>query len=200
MWTVEWQPEEQAATQLRAWSKFARKPGILHARFAGCGDGPGAGWSELEAWTRSRAVTVADVGSDISGAALDVALCSDLVYLRKDVDLILPSGRPSAGLLWALGRAGRAALARGLLDTRSITGDEAVRLGLAQRVLDPGEALSVSPGASVVALGTARDLMRSSRSARPALELAAFRLLFASGEPREGAQAFFERRSPDFSD
>ncbi len=200
MRTVEWQGEEPAVAQLRSWSKLAREQGILHARFDGGNGGSRLEWVDLESWTRSRAVTVAEVVSEISAAALDVALCSDLVYLRRGVELILPPGRPSPGLLWALGRAGRAALARGLLDIRSIAGDEAVRLGLAQRLLDTGETLSISRSASVVALETARDLMRSSAHARPALELAAFRLLFASGHPREGARAFFERRTPDFTD
>jgi hypothetical protein len=200
MWMVEWQPEEPASTQLRVWSDLARKPGILHARLSSDGGDASLDWGELEPWTRSRAVTIAEVSSNISMAALDVALCSDLVYLRRGVELILPPGRPSAGLLWALGRAGRAALARGLFDLSSISGDEAVRLGLAQGILDDGEPLSIPQNASIVAMATARDLMRSSRSARPALELAAFRLLFASSEPREGARAFFERRSPEFSD
>jgi hypothetical protein len=56
----------------------------------------------------------------------------------------------------------------------------------------------VSDAASVVALSTARDLMRSSVGARPEIELASFRLLFASGDPGEGARAFFDRRSPEF--
>lgn len=200
MKTVEWRPDEPAATQLCAWSMLAGKPGLVRAVFDETGDGSSPDWEELEPWTRSRAVTVAEVRSKISSAALDVALCSDLVYLRRGVELILPPGQPSAGLLWALGRAGRAALARGLLDPGMIAGDEAVRLGLAQKVLETGEELSISPSSSLVALSTARDLMRSSATARPALELAAFRLLFASGDPRAGARAFFERRTPDFND
>jgi enoyl-CoA hydratase/carnithine racemase len=200
MRSVVWQPEKPAVAQVREWSMLARQRGVLHARLSGNGDEPSLDWGDLGPWTRSRAVTVAEVVSTVSSAALDVALCSDIVFLRRGVELVLPPGRPSAGLLWALGRAGRAALARGLLEMRSITGEEAVRLGLAQRVLDDGEPLSIPTNASIVALETARDLMRSSRSARPALELAAFRLLFASGEPREGAQAFFERRLPEFSD
>ena len=134
----------------------------------------------------------------IWGPALDIALCSDLVYLRRGVELSLAPGEVSAGLVWALGRAGRAALARGLLDPTPLGADEAVRLGLAQRVLDDGESPMVSDAASVVALSTARDLMRSSVGARSEIELASFRLLFASGDPGEGARAFFDRRSPEF--
>jgi enoyl-CoA hydratase/carnithine racemase len=200
MRSVEWEPGKPAAVQVSIWSKLARKPGILHARFSSDGGDASPAWDELEPWTRSRAVTVAEVRSKISAAALDVALCSDLVYLRRGVELILPSGPPSPGLLWALGRAGRAALARGLLGPGTMAADEAVRLGIAQKVLEIGEDLSISPSSSLVALSTARDLMRSSARARPALELAAFRLLFASGDPRTGAEAFFERKTPDFRD
>ena len=158
----------------------------------------GFGWSELEPWTRSRAVTVAEITSTILGSALEVALCADLVYLQKGVELILAPGQPSAGLVWALGRAGRAALGRGLLDPAPMTVDEAVHLGLAQRVIEVGESPVVSDDASLVALTTARDLMRSSVRGRSELELASFRFLFASGDPGEGAKAFFERRTPDF--
>lgn len=200
MRTVDWIPGKPAAAQIRAWCELARQPGVLHVRLGGGGEATSLGWNELAPWVRSRAVTVAEVSAELSAAALDVALCSDLVFLRRGIDVIPPPGRPSPGLLWALGRAGRAALARGLLDARSISGDEAVRLGLAQGILDDHDPLPVPRNSSLVALTTARDLLRSSRAARPTLELAAFRLLFASGEPREGARAFFERRSPGFSD
>lgn len=200
--TVQWRSGEKAAAQLRTWCRHTTQPGVLLALFADLSKNSGEksplGWYELEPWTRSRAVTVAEVRSTIFGPALDVALCADLVYLRKGVELILTPGEPTAGLLWALGRAGRTALARGLLDPAPLTGDEAVHLGLAQRMLEVGESPMVSDDASLVALMTARDLMRSSVGARSKLELASFQLLFASGDPGEGARAFFERRSPDF--
>jgi enoyl-CoA hydratase/carnithine racemase len=116
------------------------------------------------------------------------------------VDVLLDAGEPSPGLVWALGRAGRAALARGLLDEKAIAGDEAVRLGLANNVLDDEEPVPTPDEASLAAVTTARDMMRVSVDARPALELASFRLLFSSGDPKEGAMAFLERREPVFED
>lgn len=186
--------------QLSAWNEIASDPGVLHLIFGSFECERHLDWRLIEPWTRSRAVTVAEIESGSMGAALDVALCCDLVYLRAGVELALPPGEPSAGLLWALGRAGPACLARGLLDATPIRGEEAVRLGLVQRVLDAHEALPVAERPSLVALTTARDLMRSSVASRPALELASFRLLFASGDPGEGAAAFLDRRSPGFSD
>lgn len=200
MKTVEWRPEEPAQVQVETWCKLARDPGVFFARFFASGDGGSLAWKEIEPWARTRAVTIADIGSDLGGPGLDLALCSDLVYLHRGVELQIGQGEPTAGLLWALGRAGRAALARGLLDGDAIAAEEAVRLGLAQRVLEPGESPTVSDGVSLVALTTARDLMRSSVRSRSALELAAFRLLFSSGDPGEGAQAFFDRRAPEFID
>ena len=198
MRVVEWNPQQEAATQLKYWCGLASEPGVLHAHFFESGERETVDWIGLEPWTRSRAVTVAVVGSTIWGPALDIALCSDLVYLRRGVELRPAPGEVSAGLVWALGRAGRAALARGLLDPTPLAADEAVRLGLAQQVLDDLESPVVSDAASVIALSTARDLMRSSVGARSEIELASFRLLFASGDPGEGARAFFDRRSPDF--
>lgn len=198
MKTVEWNPGAEVGNLLETWCGLAGNPGVMHVLFARPGAGPAVGWAELEPWTRSRAVTVAEVGSTISPPALDVALCSDLVFLRRGVQLVLGAGEPSAGLVWALGRAGRAALARGLLDPTPLSAEEAVHLGLAQRVLGEGETPAVSDSASVVALTTARDLMRSAAGTRSQLELASFRLLFASGDPGEGARAFFDRRSPEF--
>lgn len=199
MRAVEWNPEQEAAAQLKHWCELAGEPGVLHALFTESGESAAIDWIGLEPWTRSRAVTVAEVVSTITGPALDVALCSDMVYLRRGVELRPAQGEVSAGLVWALGRAGRAALARGLLDPTPLTATEAVRLGLAQRVLEDRQSPMVPDEASVVALSTARDLMRSSVRARSEIELASFRLLFASGDPGEGARAFFDRRPPEFN-
>jgi enoyl-CoA hydratase/carnithine racemase len=103
-------------------------------------------------------------------------------------------------VIWALGRAGRRALARGLLSTAEIPAGEAVEIGIAHQVLVDRMELPLPPGVSLAAVTSARDLMRSapSRSAGLALELAAFRLLFAAGDPKEGATAFLDKRDPSF--
>jgi len=196
--TIDWRSDEPISEQLAQWCGLAREPGVLVVVFDGGGAEEELPWSELEPWTRTRSVTVADVRSSLDRGALDVALCSDLLYLRPGVELATGSGEPSAGLVWALGRAGRAALARGLLDPAPLGPADVVRLGLAQAVLDPGQDLPVSGRESLTALTTARDLLRTSPSARSSLEMASFRLLFASGDPGEGARAFLDRRQPDF--
>jgi enoyl-CoA hydratase/carnithine racemase len=86
------------------------------------------------------------------------------------------------------------------MDPAPIGGLEAVNLGIAQEIVRAEATLPVPSSLSVAALTTARDLMRASISGGPglALELASFRLLFAAGEPEEGARAFLEKRKPDF--
>ncbi|MEE4273538.1 MAG: hypothetical protein V2I67_17825 [Thermoanaerobaculales bacterium] len=200
METIHWDPRLAVGDQLRRWCSLAVSPGVVRVVFAGEAERERLGWRDLEPWTRSRAVTVADVRSALESAALDAALCCDLVYLRTGVELRTGQGEATPGLLWALGRAGRSALARGLLDPRAMTAAEALGIGLAHAVVDVDEGLPLPTGASLTALTTARDIARSAPSARLALELASFRLIFASGDPGEGARAFLERRPPEFGE
>ncbi len=193
-----WDPDTPAADQLRDWCRLAAGVGLVHAVFDAGVARQDLEWSEIEPWTRSRAVTVAVLRGSPGPGPLDVALCCDLVCLRPGVELDWGPGAPPPGVLWALGRAGRAALARGLLDASPIGAEEALRLGLAQRLLDRETRLPIGDDASLTALTTARDVLRGATPARSALELASFRLLFASGEPGEGAAAFLGRRPPRF--
>jgi enoyl-CoA hydratase/carnithine racemase len=196
-----WNHEECSLEQLSALSAEASEIGYLVVEFSGGGDGEAPPWSALEAWTQSRAVTVAEVAGMLATPGLDIALCSDLVYLRPQTVLQLASSKapPSAGVIWALGRAGRAALARGLLGPAGVPASEAVSLGLASGVIESDTGLPLPCGISIASLTAARDLMRSRArgSAGLALELASFRLLFAAGDPEEGARAFLEKRDPN---
>ena len=199
---VIWKHDEEAEQQVTALAIEAREIGHLVIEFPKGGDGGALTWSAVEPWTRCRAVTVAEVAGELASPALDVALCSDLVYIRPQASLLLaPSGAtPSDGVIWALGRAGRAALARGLLEEGEVSADDAVALGLATATVATDQPLPIPSGYSVASLTAARDLMRAAAhgSAGLALELASFRLLFAAGDPREGAHAFLEKRDPKF--
>jgi len=197
-----WSHDEEAGTQVAALVSEARELGYLVVAFPEGGGGGPLPWPTLEPWIRSRAVTVAEVTGELASPALDIALCSDLVYLRQQAGLRLAAsaGPPSDGVIWALGRAGRAALARGLLEVGDMPAAEAVALGVATGTVPDDEPLPLPKSISVASLTAARDLMRASArgSAGLALELASFRLLFASGAPEEGARAFLEKRDPKF--
>jgi enoyl-CoA hydratase/carnithine racemase len=197
-----WNHDREVEEQLRGLRPEIHDIGYLVVTFPEGGDGEALPWSAVEPWTRSRAVTVADVSGSLASPALDVALCSDLVYLRPWAELRLASdgGPPSDGVIWALGRAGRAALARGLLEVGELSATDAVALGVGTGVVPADEALPIPESRSVASLTAARDLMRAGArgSAGLALELASFRLLFAAGDPEEGARAFLEKRDPDF--
>jgi enoyl-CoA hydratase/carnithine racemase len=200
--TVEWDPGRDPTEQLAELSEAVAEPGFLVIRFAEVPAGEPLPWPALEPWTSSRAVTVADVAADLEAPALELALCSDLVYLRDGVQLGFPDGdrRPSAGLVWAWGRAGRAALNRCLLRGGAMAASEAVELGLAAAVIAADAHLPLPVPHSPAAVTIARDLLRatSAEGRGSALELAAFRLLFAIGDPEEGARAFLDGREPHF--
>jgi enoyl-CoA hydratase/carnithine racemase len=199
---LEWAPGDDPTAQLKRWCELAASPGVLRVVFADSHAAEGISWRVIDRWTRSRAVTVAEIRTSLAPPALDVALCADLVYLQEDASLVTGDGEATAGLVWALGRSGSRGLARGLLDTEPISSSEARQLGLVHGVFEAGQSIELPEQGSEVALTIARDLMRSTnRSGQNLqLELAAFRLLFASKDPREGARAFLERRPPDFGD
>ena len=198
----EWNHGAEVAAQLKALTDEMHEIGYLAVAFPAGGDGGPLPWSILEPWMRSRAVTVAEIAGELASPALDVALCSDLVYLRPQASLRLAatSGPPSDGVIWALRRAGRAALARGLLEMDALSAADAVALGVGMGIVAAEEPLPLPESMSVASLTAARDLLRASArgSAGLALELATFRLLFAAGDPEEGARAFLETRDPKF--
>ena len=199
---IDWNHDQEVGEQLRRLRPEISDIGYLVVSFADGGDGTTLAWSIVEPWTRSRAVTVADVSGVLASPALDVALCCDLVYLRPQAELRLAcgGGPPSDGVIWALGRAGRAALSRGLLKTDDLSVTDAFTLGVSTGIVPDDASLPLPDSMSVASLTAARDLMRARArgSAGLALELASFRLLFAAGDPGEGARAFLEKRDPDF--
>jgi enoyl-CoA hydratase/carnithine racemase len=203
MRTIDWRDDRDATEQLNTLVAEAAGLELLVIRFAEGGAHGSLCDNLLDDWITTRAVTVADVDCKLAGAALDVALACDLVYMRTTAVLDVGSSAtpPTAGLVRAMANAERTALDRVFLDGGRIDSDEAVRLGLVHRSVAVGRPLPLPEPVSIAALTAARDLMRSSTvgEAGRALELATFRLVFAAGDPCEGARAFLERRQPRFS-
>lgn len=197
-----WDHHHDPSSQTKVFAAEAAVPGFVIAEFTTGGDGSELAWKDLEPWTRSRAVTLAVVEGAVASPALDIAVCSDLVYLLPSARLrmALGPGLPPPGVIWALGRAGRPALARGLLSTADLEAAEAVAVGVAHHVIRDRADVSFPDAVSLVAATSARDLMRSGvpGGSGLALELATFRLLFASGDPEEGARAFLDKRKASF--
>ncbi|HHQ48649.1 MAG TPA: enoyl-CoA hydratase/isomerase family protein [Acidobacteria bacterium] len=199
-----WSWEGPAGPNLRGLAPLLAEPGLVIVRFGERdGGGDGVPRRALEVWTASRAVTVAVIGeAGLAGPSLGVALCADLVYLVAGAGLELPAGAavPQPALLLAARRAGPRAFRRIVLGEGVIGAEEAVKLGLAHAVVAGEEELPLPVAGSLAALTAGRDLLRSGASGTGALALesAAFRLVFAGGDPNEGARAFLERRPPDF--
>ncbi len=199
---VSWDPDEPAEAQIQRLCTLAQAPEALTVVFGAASPGRPPSWRTLEKWIGVRAVTMADIRVDVGSPALEAALCCDLVIARRGVRLTWPSSEelPSAGLLWAAGRSGRQGLMATMFESGPVPASRANTWGLVHAVLGVDEALPDIASASHVALSVARDLLRTSAVGMGALELelAAFRLLFAVGEPEEGARAFLEHRDPQF--
>ena len=149
------------------------------------------------------------------GGALEVALGADLRVATRDAVLGLPETR--LGLIPDVGGSSRLPAVVGLgrakemiLTSKMIDGTEAERIGLVNRVVEPGELdvavdqlVSELLGCSPVATGLAKRVMDA--SARPMIaatleqEVMAQEVCMRSEDFKEGAMAFVEKRAPEFA-
>jgi len=171
--------------------------------------------SAFEAVRGVAVPTVAAVSGHALGGGLELALSCDLIVVDETADLALPE--TSVGLVpggggtqLLLRRAGPGVAADLILTARHVTGAEAMRLGLADRLVPRGEARS---SALELARAIAANSPTAVRAARRALRLGAGRDLDAaldledaawreaalSPDRAEGIAAFVEKRSPRWS-
>lgn len=158
--------------------------------------------------------TIAAIEGDALGGGLELAMCCDLRVASEHVKLGLPEVRlgviPGSGgtqrlpRLVGLGKAKELILTGELIDAA-----EAARIGLVHRVVASGEAETTAMGiASTVAtrgpiaVQEAKRLIELSVDTPLdeglAAELDASGRVFSTDDMIEGAQAFFEKRSPEF--
>jgi len=166
----------------------------------------------FEALREFRGVSIAAINGFALGGGLECALACDLRIVEQQAQLGLPEA--SVGLLPCAG--GTQALAwlvgegwakRMILCGERINADTAMRIGLVEQVVEPGEArghalLLASRVArqSPVAVRTIKTLIDSMHSRGPAslaaAEREAFVDLFEADDTLEGVNAFLEKRDP----
>jgi enoyl-CoA hydratase/carnithine racemase len=172
----------------------------------------------IEAWNAAEEMTkpvVCQIHGACIGGAMELALACDLRVIAADALVGMPETR--IGLIPDVGGSSRLPQVVGLgrakeliMTGKLITGEEAERIGLANRVA-PAEELDAATGSLVddllacapVAVGLAKRVMDA--SARPALsttlelEVIMQERCAATGDFAEGAAAFREKRPPEFS-
>lgn len=159
-------------------------------------------------------VSIAAVNGFALGGGMEVALAADLRYLADDARIGQPEIRlgviPGAGGTQRLTRLAGPGRARELVYTgRQVTADEALALGLAERVVPADEVFAVAVAdARMLANGPRRALAAAKAAIRAAGEMPGaagvarerelFLGLFGSPDQREGMRAFLEKRDPAF--
>jgi enoyl-CoA hydratase/carnithine racemase len=172
----------------------------------------------LDAWNRAEEMpkpTICVIHGACIGGAMELALACDLRVIASDAVVGLPETR--IGLIPDVGGSSRLPAVVGLgrakeliMTGRLIGGEEAERIGLANRVALPDELEAATQtlvdellACAPVAVGLAKRVMDA--SARPALaatlelEVTIQERCAATADFAEGAAAFREKRQPAFS-
>jgi crotonobetainyl-CoA hydratase len=179
--------------------------------------GPGGFAGLTELFDRSKPV-IAAVNGLALGGGLELALGADLMVLAEHAELALPEVRvgvvaDSGGLLRLPRRLPEAVAREMLLTGRRMTADEAVRWGLANRVvpaaglmeaaldlagqITAGAPLAVAAIQEVLAATAGLDVRDGFARMRSG-DLAAYTRMLASEDAAEGPRAFAEKRPPEW--
>jgi enoyl-CoA hydratase len=158
--------------------------------------------------------TIAAIEGDALGGGLELALCCDLRVASERARLGLPEVRlaviPGSGGTQRLPRVVGIARAKELILTgRILDAAEAERIGLVNRVVPAGQAVAAAMELAEeiaqrgpLAVREAKRLIDTALDhdldAGLAAELDASERIFNSEDMLEGAQAFFEKRPPEY--
>ncbi|MGW1723324.1 crotonase/enoyl-CoA hydratase family protein [Streptomyces sp. NPDC002306] len=172
---------------------------------------PGRGFGGLTEAARTKPLIAAVEGAALGGG-LELALGCDLIVAAEDATFGLPD--VTRGLIAAGGgvirlpkRVPYHLAMEFLLTGEPVSGARAGRLGLVNRVTEPGEAVAVALGLAErlarnapLALAAVQSLVRATDGVPEADAFAVQReilgTLTASADAREGVTAFAERRTP----
>ena len=159
--------------------------------------------------------TIAAVNGFALGGGCELALACDWIYASTKARF----GQPEVNLGLLPGFGGTTRLARRVgvawakelvLTGDTITADDALRIGLANRVFEPDELVdaAVAAGERIASKGPlgvqmAKRVIQQGQDAdvrtAGALEQQAFGLIFATEDRGEGMDAFLEKRDPKFA-
>jgi 2-(1,2-epoxy-1,2-dihydrophenyl)acetyl-CoA isomerase len=158
--------------------------------------------------------TIAAVNGPAAGAGMDLALCCDMRIMADDAYMIESYVKvgliPFDGAMWLLPRLIGTARAYELMYTgRKVLAAECERLGLANKIVPAGEvvaeatrwATDLAQG-PLVTYGIIKHVTQKSLQLNFAesldLSYSARDVVFVTEDHKEGVQAFFERRKPNF--
>ncbi|MEP7059480.1 MAG: enoyl-CoA hydratase/isomerase family protein [Actinomycetota bacterium] len=159
-------------------------------------------------------ISIAAVNGFALGGGFELALATDLRYLASDATVGQPEVNigviPGAGGTQRITQLAGAGVARELVYSgRMVPAEEALRLRLAEKILDPDAVLAAAiEDAARFAAGARGALAAAKAAIRAAVETpgtkglvrerALFTELFGGWEQREGMRAFLEKRRPNF--
>lgn len=159
--------------------------------------------------------TIAAVNGFALGGGCELALSCDFIYASSKARIGQPETK--LGLIPGFGGTSRLVRRVGLARAKElvfvaepISADEALQMGLVNRVVEPDALMETAMGAAEaiaargpVAIRIAKRVLQQGQDAdvrtAHALEQQAFGLVFASEDRVEGTTAFIEKRDPDFS-
>jgi enoyl-CoA hydratase len=157
---------------------------------------------------------IAAVNGFALGGGLELALACDFIYAAQSATFGLVES--NLGLLPGYGgvgrlsrRIGESAAKEALMTAKRYSADEALRMGLVNRVLPDAELLDTtievaqtiakkSAGSMRLLKSLFESIRDTDQRATAALEQSAFGLIFADADAQEGIQAFLEKRPPNF--
>jgi enoyl-CoA hydratase len=174
----------------------------------------GSGQKVMSKFEQSKTIWIAAINGFALGGGLELALACDFRYASTNAKLGLPE--VSLGIIPGFGGTQRlprligAGLAKELIYTGEMIGaEEAMRLGIVNKVLEPDKLMEaslatariiLSRGSSAIqnAKHSIQDGLDSNLDKGLHIEKESFSELFRGNEAREGLSAFLEKRKPQF--